>query len=259
MYSHDLESACESPLEDFCRIGNQWADTQAEVANLTRPGWFGRIYRGYCQYRSLWLSRVKLYTLFVIDIARVDCQPAEVGDTDVCIDDQSLPYFEHLPNRALIAFAFSSFHGRNDFFQETHGPFFRKVFHRIIQWLSTIDSSSATSRLVSLFELYIGYRLMSGDGCPPVSGDQVVDKYSPVTFATDFSYFKQVTAFAFEAADIAFQGSINLVELDVYLHFPAIYIGWSSEIERQVFSAISSFVQRRPIKSTQCLSRPWQP
>lgn len=131
VYSHDLESASESPLEDFCRVGNNWADRQAEVSNSTRSPSFERIYSGY------------------------------------------------------------------DFFQPVHSVFFRAAFHQVIQWISNIDNSSATSRPVSLLEMYVGYRLSLGEGSPPVSGDQVADKSATVTFASDYSYFKRVVTFRF--------------------------------------------------------------
>lgn len=42
VYSHDVESASQSLMEDFCRIWNNRADHQAELANMFRG--FGRVF-----------------------------------------------------------------------------------------------------------------------------------------------------------------------------------------------------------------------
>lgn len=258
VYSHDLESSCAAPLEDFCRVGNNWADCQAEVANSTRGRVFDGIYRRYSEYYGVWCRRVELYTSFVLDIAKIDCSPHDVEETDVCIADLEFPVFDTFPNRASVAQAFSSLAGNFDVFTEVHSPFFKAVFHRLVQWVIDTDQSSATSRPVCLLELYVGFRI-SGDGRLPISGDQVVDRYSPVTFAVDFSYFKQVLLFATHSAGLECGESHNLVELGVFLKTPTILVGWPSAIEQRVFQALVQFVQRRPIRNVQSLSRPWQP
>ena len=52
---------------------------------------------------------------------------------------------------------------------------------------------------------------------------------------------------------------ISLTELNILPIQPALWIGWTSEVESSVFEQLSSFIKSRPVVNTQSLSRPWQP
>ena len=88
----------------------------------------------------------------------------------------------------------------------------------------------------------------------------LVDRFSPVTFAVDFSYFKKVIERVLKVSNHARAAdTISLPELHITMPLPAIFIGWSNTVETQVFEALVSFVQNRPVANTQSLSRPWHP
>lgn len=72
VFSHGDPEQNISPFEDWCHEWNRQADQQAMFANLTRPVFFQRLWRGYQQWRNLWKRRVQLHSEFVVHIAAQD-------------------------------------------------------------------------------------------------------------------------------------------------------------------------------------------
>eukprot|EP00435_Cladocopium_sp_Y103_P060860 s232_g22.t1 len=257
VFSHDVECESVSPLQDFCRVWNHHADQQAAISNLIRPAFFNRVWHGFCAYRSVWKRRVKLFTAFVVEVAAFDCS-SSVEDNDEPYND-GFPCFDVSQNDGSFSVGLQSLEGRVDFFTEAHSFHFKAVFRRLIEWLSATDASSATMRPVSLLELYVGFRL-SGDGrLPLVTGGCMVDRFSPVTFAVDYSFFKQLIDLVFQLTDCTISTSLTLTELNVFIPIPATVLGWPSPLAALVFEEIVKFVRGRPVTSTQSLSRPWTP
>ena len=193
VFSHDTADACSTPLEDYCRRWNNSADFQAGIANLTRPGYFVDLWDRFCDYRAVWKQRVKWYTQFVgpnVGVAR-DCAQTEEADQD-STDSPDLPFFAAVDNTMQVASCLAGLDGEADLFTEVHSFHFQAVFHHLVDWLKEVDLSSATMRPVSFIELYVGFRLSREGRAPLVDGSGLVDRYSPVSFAVDFSYFKQV-------------------------------------------------------------------
>ena len=102
---------------------------------------------------------------------------------------------------------------------------------------------------------------MSRDGKRPVVvGSGLEDKYSPISFAVDFSYFKQVLGKVIEISGLeGATDQISLKEINILSLQPAFQLGWNHELETLVFCELFRFVRNRPIVSAQSLSRPWQP
>ena len=210
VYSHDVETECNSPLEDFCRQWNNLADLQAEVANQTRPSFFSRVWDRFCEYRSIWKQRVKWYTQFVVEVAGQDCSPTEGEDQD-CIDFPDRPIFATTDNTMQVAATLLALDGRVDLFEEVCSFHFQAVFHQLIDWFIEVDSNSATKRPVSYIEMYVGFRLSRDGKRPVVVGSGLEDKYSPISFAVDFSYFKQVLGKVIEISGL--EGAIDQISL----------------------------------------------
>ena len=115
-------------------------------------------------------------------------------------------------------------------------------------------------RHVSLLEAYVGCRISRVGKFPLVQGGDVVDVFTPVTFAADFSFFKKIMTLAFKVSGCrGVSETISLRELNINMPLPAFQMGWPMSLECEVFEALSSFVRTRPVVSTQSLSRPWHP
>ena len=64
---------------------NNAADEQADLANMTRPNFFTRMWNRFQRYRADWKHRVKLMTSFHLGVAAQDC----TGETqNIHEDDQ---------------------------------------------------------------------------------------------------------------------------------------------------------------------------
>ena len=258
--SHDDEAFCVSPIEDFCRFWNNCADLQASVANCERPDFFRRVWSGFVGYRDVWKKRVQLYNKFVLAVAAVDCCTDNEQQDEGCTDEQRFPHFDVCTNSMQVVNHLRALIDRQDLFSEVHSHCFQTVFHRLTTWLAEVDSNAATMRQVSLLELYVGFRIGQPGKAPLVSGGGVVCKYSPVTFAVDFSFFKKVFHHLVEISGMqCFCGTILLPEINVLSPQPSIQVGWEHGLEVTVFEALIAFIRQRPITNAQSLSRPWQP
>ena len=84
-------------------------------------------------------------------------------------------------------------------------------------------------------------------------------RFSVVTFASDFSYFKKVVRLLFQKADISWGDSVALSFLRIYVPQQGVQVGWTVEVEDITFNALSKFVGSRPVVSAQSLAKPWSP
>eukprot|EP00435_Cladocopium_sp_Y103_P004570 s2426_g1.t1 len=191
VYSHDDEASCASPLEDFCRFWNNCADRQAAVANQSRPRYFDRVFQGFVGYRNLWRRRVQLFIRFALAIAAYDCEGIDEDFDEDCAAHQ-FPVFDTAVNTVQIAPLVLALAGRRDLFSQVHSHVFQTVFHQLAAWLAAEDTRAATMRKVSLLELYVGFRLSQPGKLPLISGGGVDCRFTVITFAVDYSFFKKV-------------------------------------------------------------------
>ena len=256
VFSHDDPDASQSPLEDWIRFWNNSVDKQAELANSTRPRFLNGVWDRYVDFRALWKKRVRLHSNFVLAIAAADVQEQEFSSDDECTDC-IIPVFDVHHNTVERADCIDLLLNRDPVYSPLHPT----VFHQLAQWLSHIDARSATMRWVSIVEIYVGFRLSVPDRAPVIVGGGLKDRYTPVTFAADFAFFKKVFFEIIGAmTEMPLESShICLPELQIFTPLVAYTWGWDSDIESQVFAALSSFVRRRPIVNAQGWSRPWQP
>ena len=253
--SHMSEHDTDSPLEDFARRGNQCADTQAGITNLSRPFWFDRVWHQFQTYRKSWKHRVHLLTKFQVEIAAVDCEKSDPQLSEEEFDEVSRFDFDLEPNDAVVSVHLSQL-GPNTF--DSLDALSQRVGSRLVQWLVDQDSQAASKRLVSEIEIFIGFRL-SQDGNPPLS----VEDWSPggfrvVTFAADFSFFKKVFHCLVNVGHFQWtRGQTNLVRAGVIPPQPAFQIGWPSDLQRNTLFALEQFVGGRIVTNSQGLSKPW--
>ena len=246
VYSHDVPDFSCSLVEDWCRFWNNSVDRQAEIANQTRPRFFGRIWDRFVAFRETWKRRVWLRANFVLAVAAVD-----VSDNDPVSDEDCTelvyPLFEVAPNdagRAELILQLLDHFDVNQMCRRISST----VFHQVAQWLSSIDTSSATMRWVSVVEMYVGFRLSLVDHGPLTVEGGAVDRYTPVTFAADFAYFRKVFAVLIGAmAEEQPTNHIRLTELNIFTPLPAFMWGWGKDLESQVFRSLAQFVGHRPI------------
>jgi hypothetical protein len=116
----------------FCRQRGNCADHQAEIANMTPPGYSDRVWSGFCDYRRVWKEQVKWYSHFVVQVAARDCssQDEEAGlDSTVSSD---LPVFEVVENSMHVTSELSALGGRKNLFTEVDRCHFKAGFHRLV-------------------------------------------------------------------------------------------------------------------------------
>jgi hypothetical protein len=110
--------------------------------------------------------------------------------------------------------------------------------------IGCIDTSSATKALVSFIESYVSFRLSSPGRSPLVDGGGIVDRYAPVTFAVDFTFFKKVLGTILEVSRIEEStNQISLQELKLLPIQPALRMGWRSELEGEDFEVLCKFIR----------------
>ena len=201
-----------------------------------------------------------LYTSFVVEVAAFDCTTQDEEDEEVCTDP-SFPVFEKHPNTASIASVLRDLDDQNRYFhfgsQLSLSGCFWPTFElaHFCGPRGRKHASGESFRVVLCFS-FVG----AGQVCLCCVGDSVFDKYSSITVATDYSYFKKIIGHVFQVTGIAGASeTITLKELKITMPLPAIIIGWPTDVECTVFEALISFVRNRPLVSTQSLSRPWHP
>jgi len=97
---------------------------------------------------------------------------------------------------------------------------------------------------VSFIESYVSFRLSSPGRSPLVDGGGIVDRYAPVTFAVDFTFFKKVLGTILEVSRIEEStNQISLQELKLLPIQPALRMGWRSELEGEDFEVLCKFIR----------------
>eukprot|EP00435_Cladocopium_sp_Y103_P045090 s956_g12.t2 len=211
--SHDSEENCESPLEDFARIWNDYADRQAFVANQSRPYYFQVLWQRYQEYRRLWKHRAAQMTCYQKAIADRDCVEAVEFEHDV-EQDVSLIEFNWFPNPAHLASILEPWVDSEELFTREHDVHFKSVTTLFLRWLIEQDSLASHARTVSLIEMFVAFRLSRPD-CRPVSAVGTDSRYSVVTFAADFSYFRKIVKHVFHQADISWGDTVVLLAVGI--------------------------------------------
>ena len=255
--SHDKESNCESPVEDFARVWNNCADRQALFANLTRPAYFQRIWEQHQSFRAKWKEKVVQMTRYQKAIADLDCK--ERCDTEHEVDPDVSPLeFVWFHNSASLSVQLQPWVDNGTLFTCRHDAHFRSITAQFLSWIIAQDVAASRMRTVSLIEIYVAFRLASPRRMP-LSVTDGGCRFSVVTFASDFSYFKKVVRLLFQKADISWGDSVALSFLRIYIPQQGVQVGWTVEVEDITFNALSKFVGSRPVVSAQSLAKPWSP
>eukprot|EP00438_Fugacium_kawagutii_P013810 Skav210601 [mRNA] locus=scaffold234:26058:30767:- [translate_table: standard] len=254
--SHLTEDECQSPMADFARTWNSCADRQAASANLTRPRWFMRLRQRHQAFRQLWRRRVGQITQYQVAIASRDCNSVEEPREEPEPEVSQLEFVWEL-NTASVSVQLGDSPCCDDFFGSKHDFHFRNVTAQFVTWLHDVDAAASHMRIVSMIELYIGFRLSLCGRPPLVGGD--VSAYVAVTFAADFRYFKSICRLVASKVHIPIGETVSLVPLHVILPQQGFWVGWPTDVHESVLHALQSFVGSRPITGSQSLARPWQP
>ena len=89
------------------------------------------------------------------------------------------------------------------------------------------DLSASHMRNVSLIELFVAFRLSRPrPGCEPVVKSDGLRKYSVVTFAADFTYFKTIVRNLFQVADIPWGETVVLAGVGIVAPQFGVQCGW---------------------------------
>ena len=190
--SHLPISECLSPLEDWTRQWNNAADFQADLANSFRPSFFNKVWTRYLKYRQDWKTRVHLMTQLHVGVASQDCKGESV---DFEQEDQgfnvSLFDFVTTLNHAETSVHLSTWLELSGNFGSQLGPAADVLLTKLCQWFISVDASASDMRLVGLVELFVAFHLHEA-GSPLRVSSGHSDRYSLVSFARDFSYFKKL-------------------------------------------------------------------
>ena len=190
--SHLAASECIGPLEDWTRRWNAAADTQADLANLTRPPFFEKVWTRFQQFRRTWQFRVQLMTQFQVEVASQDCTD-ESPELEVEAAGLEVSHFDFVrcQNTADVSVYLSTWLDMSGSFQSNLGSHAEQILLQLCQWLIEVDSSASEMRLVSWVEIYVAFRIHCGGGPLSVASGEV-DRYSLVTLARDMSFFRKL-------------------------------------------------------------------
>ena len=256
--SHVSATASLSPLDDFRIEWNSQADAQAGLANHVRPTWFWNVWSKFQDHRVTWKCRSQQLQSFHLAVAARDCSSeidavSDQGDEEI---DEPLYSFDWQTNEADFSSLVKPFQGHLEFVSQ-HDHSFRQTAAGLLDWLIVQDESAVNSRVVSLLELFVGYRCFCRSG-PLSLGSLGANQYQVVTFAVDFAYFKRVMKFLREQTLFVLSPfSVNLSHLMVIPPQQGVQIGWTQEIQETVFLALAEFIGQRPVTNHQSFARPW--
>ena len=254
--SHDLESNCESPLEDFARVWNEVADRQAAVANLTRPSYFNEIWNKHQTFRQQWKRRVQGMTKLQKAIADMDCHANQSNEEE--IEPEVSFEFVLTPNSASLSVRLGPWVDNDTLFTPQHDSHFRTISAQFLKWLVDQDAAASCMRTVSLIELFVAFRL-SREGCGPISDAEGGSRFLVVTFASDFSYFKRIARLVFKKADISLGTKVALTSVGIIPPQEGVQCGWPTETAERTLHALRDFVGARVVANSQALAKPWFP
>lgn len=257
--SHLPQSECLSPLEDWTRKWNEAADSQADLANLTRPIFFNKVWVRFQQHRQSWKARVSLITKFQVEVAAQDCTDESVEEEleEQGFDVSRFDFVTSL-NHAETSVHLSTWLQVSGSFHCGLGSQADQLLLQLCQWLVTVDASASEMRLVAIVEIFVAFRLHVG-GAPLCVAGGDVDRYSLVSFARDFSYFRRLWKLLETGTGITWtSGQIDLTQVRILPLQKAVWLGWPREVELPVLQALDEFVGARPISNCQGFSRPWR-
>lgn len=239
------------------RMEQLYADRQAAFANQFRPHFFETLWRKHREYKQLWKRRAEHMTQFQKAIADQDCCDANDRDQEV---EQEVSQIEFVwsPNPARLADQLEPWVDNEALFSHHHDSHFRSMSAQFFHWIIVQESSASHMRNVSLIELFVAFRL-SRPGCEPVVKSDGLSKYSVVTFAADFTYFKTIVRNLFRVADIPWGETVVLAGVGIVAPQFGVQCGWPADISSRTLNAICDFVGARPIVSSQSLAKPWHP
>ena len=256
--SHIGQEDCSSALEDFAKKWNDSADRQAACANISRPPFFNRVWARYQSFRAHWKKRVILLTHFQAEIADKDCEEMTHDDSEHEESFVSLLGFERRPNVCEVCVQLAGTFEGQDHFGSHHDANFRTVATSLVHWMVQQDREASEMRLVSLIEIYVGFRLFGYERCLLSTGARSGESLSSLTFAADFRYFRDCFRWLFSLAEIPWKtGMANLSEVNIFVPQPGIWLGWTNGVEDTVLSALLAFVGQRPIRTAQGFAKPW--
>ena len=256
--SHLPLEECTGPLEEWTRQWNAAADTQADLANMIRPQFFTRVWSRFQKYRKDWKRRIELLTSFHAAVAAYDC----TGETTESYEDDQgfeVSHFDFVTvqNTAEVSVYLSTWQ-ETGCFQCRLGSVADGILAQLCHWLISVDGSASEMRQVSLLEIFIAFRVFRG-GSPLCVEAGEVDRYSVITFARDFSYFKRLFQCFEDCTHISWTfGQTDLTQVKVYPFQRAIWIGWPKDLEQSTLRTLQEFVGNRPITNCQGFSRPWR-
>ena len=190
-------------------------------------------------------------------VAAYDC----TGETSESYEDDQgfeVSHFDFAtsPNTAEVSVQLSAWL-ETGLFQSRLGAEADTILAQFCQWLIRVDGSAAEMRLVSLLEIFVAFRVFCGGGPLSVRGGGA-DKYSLVSFALDFSYFRKLFKCFEDCTRISWTvGQIDLIQVKIYPVQSAVWLGWPKDLELSTLQTLQAFVGNRPIINCQGFSRPW--
>lgn len=253
--SHIDPEACEDPLDDWCREWNSAVDRQAAIANISRPGWFMRVWNAFQGHRQHWIHLAKLASDFHLEFAHFDCTDTSCDEDDFSLDVPVLEYFE---NTAALA---SRLQQIDQLVWTTDvEPAHQTLYTELSSFLVACDSQAARARLVSHVELFVAFRC-SRQTEKTLRQDAGYDNlFISATFASDLQFFRKILKSICLFSNGPFcEGFVDLSAIDIFTPLPALSLGWPTSIEAQTWAELSRFVGARPIRNAQAFAKPWRP
>lgn len=252
--SHIADEHCFSPFDDWCKCWNDFADAAAARANSERPTWFTRLWNHYMQHRRHWSHLKSLVSKFHLAVAQHDCQTQEAIESSEQ-EVSTAVEFEWYENDLSFSTQLSSSVGEELVFQQC-----TSLYKELVKWLIDVDQGASRVRLVTHLEIYIAFRLSCGKDRTIRQLSEVDSVFTEATLAADYSYFKKHLLFPVLRTVLGAisEGHLDLSGVGIHFPVPAFYFGWPSDLEVQSLSELRGFVGRRPVTSSQALSRPWR-
>ena len=258
--SHIDVNDSSSPLDDFCIFWNGQADLQAEVANQCRPAFFTNIWDKHLNFRIVWKRRVAALTAFQNELAKVDCNADVTFSDDVDeTPEVSLIGFDRQDNPAFVSVQLVGLIERGGDFVQTHDAHFRQIAAKLASWIISQDQLAVSSRLVSIPEIYLGFRRFGNSGSPvSFVGGGVGTCYHVLTVAADMAFFRNILRHLLVSSGVGFSpDKLDLSQANVFVPQLAVRVGWPHSLEADVIRDVIEFAGNRPITSAQGFAKPW--
>lgn len=260
--SHVADEECFSPRADWCKRGNDFADTLARWQNSLRSPAFSQVHALFCDEEERATAATRGQLNFLLHLARVslsttpECAEAEdapVGSlgSGLEMNDASLAaqFGPHASSLGIRLCRFSS-----------------SLVGDLISWLVAVDITSSFKGPVSLLELMVGFCL-DGHQIPLFvhhdGGDNLLLQEVPCsglvrsTVATELCVFTDL----FKTIQGHFNLSVDFCQmarphLRIFRRMSCIRMGWSGSIAARVNEDLSRFTSSWPIRFARDLARP---